>query len=61
MSKSKTPKRYLGDGAYVEFVGCQIRLYTSNGLFETNEVFLETDMIHNLVDFCKENGVYQSV
>jgi len=32
---------YLGDGLYVEYDGFQVRLFTSNGIAVTNEVYLE--------------------
>ena len=41
---------YLGDGAYAEtghWPG-QVRVYTSDGISSTNEVFLEIDMIDQL-------------
>lgn len=34
-------KEYIGDGAYVDFNGHDIRIYTSDGVTETNEIFLE--------------------
>lgn len=46
MTKPESPKgapnpEYLGDGLYVEYDGWMIRLYATNGVFMTNEVFLE--------------------
>jgi hypothetical protein len=32
---------YLGDGLYVEHDGYQYRLFASNGIHTTNEVFLD--------------------
>ena len=37
-------KRYLGDGAYVEFDGYHIRLTTENGFEVTNRVALDPDV-----------------
>lgn len=42
---------YLGDGAYCEFTGWNFRVFTSNGSFETNEVFLEPEHIAVLNSF----------
>lgn len=39
---------YLGDGLYAEDQGYQIRLYASNGLTTTNEVFLDQSMLQKL-------------
>lgn len=38
-------REYLGDGLYVEYDGWQFRLFASNGLGTTNEVFLEPDVL----------------
>lgn len=51
----KSKPFYIGDGAYVTFDGFQIRLFTSNGINETNEVFLEPSTAINLqkyIDLC---------
>lgn len=32
---------YLGDGAYASYDGYQVRIYTSDGIRTTNEVYLE--------------------
>lgn len=37
----KTENSYLGDGAYVRFDGYGLVLTTSNGVDETNEIYLE--------------------
>lgn len=39
---------YLGDGLYAEDQGYQIRLYASNGLETTNEVYLDREMLAKL-------------
>ena len=46
-------KVYLGDGAYAEYDGFQMRIYTSNGVEETNEVFLGADELEALIEFIK--------
>lgn len=38
-------KKYLGDGAYVEFDGLSVVLYTSDGMRKTNEVVLEPEVL----------------
>ncbi len=39
------PDTYLGDGLYASFDGYQIRLYSSNGIRATNEVYLEPEVL----------------
>jgi len=41
-------KEYLGDGAYVGYDGYHIWLYTTNGLYVTNEIALEPSVLENL-------------
>lgn len=36
---------YLGDGLYAEYDGWQVRLYASNGVHATNQVFLEPGVL----------------
>jgi hypothetical protein len=45
------PKRYLGDGVYVEFDGYAIVLTTENGLRITNRVVLEPPVYNALVEY----------
>ena len=40
-----TPSTYLGDGLYASFDGYQIRLYATDGIRTTNEVFLEDETL----------------
>lgn len=42
MEKDPRWETYLGDGLYAEFDGLQIRLYASNGIETTNEVFMDS-------------------
>ena len=47
-------KRYLGDGAYIEFDGYHIVLTTNNGITTTNTIALEPEVFHALVDYEKK-------
>lgn len=47
-------KRYLGDGAYVEFDGFQIVLTTENGISVTNTVALEPQVWVSLQRFAND-------
>lgn len=46
-----TEKRYLGDGAYVEFDGYALVLTTSDGIRVTNRIVLEFDVCEALIRF----------
>ena len=55
---SSTPA-YLGDGVYAAFDGFQIRLWTTDGISETNVIFLDPEVQVELVRFIEkivENG-----
>jgi len=52
MSEKKAA--YLGDGVYAEEdYAQQIRLYTSNGIKVTNEIYLEPMILEQLVKFAQ--------
>lgn len=56
-NKRGEPAVYLGDGAYAVFeVGGTFRVYTSDGIEETNNVYLEPDAALALVLFFAECG-----
>lgn len=48
---------YLGDGAYAEFTGYSIIVYTSNGLIKENEVHLEANELRALFEFAAAKGL----
>lgn len=41
-------KEYLGDGVYAEHDGYAVVLTTSNGIEQTNRIFLEPEVIREL-------------
>jgi hypothetical protein len=45
MQEQSKNATYLGDGLYADHDGFQIRLYASNGIETTNEVFLEPPVL----------------
>ena len=53
MPESET-KRYLGDGAYVDFDGYGIMLTTENGISVTNEIYLEPQVYAALVQYAEQ-------
>lgn len=42
---SPSEATYLGDGLYAKYDGWQIELYVSNGVSETNRVYLEPSVL----------------
>ena len=46
-------KRYLGDGAYVEFDGYHIVLTTSDGITTTNKIALDPYVFQELTEYEK--------
>ena len=50
-------KSYLGDGVYVSNDGFAITLTTENGLSATNTIYLEPQLIRNLVLYCERKGI----
>lgn len=50
---------YLGDGAYVEYTGYSLVVYTSNGISRTNEVHLEAPALKILIEFARQMHMVQ--
>ena len=48
-----TFEAYLGDGLYVKLEGSMIKLYASNGLFETAAVYLEPEVLEAFLSWVK--------
>jgi hypothetical protein len=46
--------RYLGDGVYVAIERGMLKLYTSDGISETNVIFLEPSVMDALMDYYRE-------
>lgn len=54
-------KRYIGDGVYAEWDDAwldQLILYTDNGIAITNKIYLEPEVIENLLRYlqAKKSG-----
>lgn len=45
------PKRYLGDGVYVEIESDMIKLTTEDGITATNTIYLEEPVINALCKY----------
>lgn len=48
------PKEYLGDGCYVDIERGIVKLTTSNGLRDTNTVFMEPEVLKFFERWVKE-------
>lgn len=46
--------RYLGDGVYVTTDRGMVKLYTSDGLSETNVVYLEPEVLRAFLRWAEE-------
>lgn len=47
-------KEYLGDGVYIEPWSQGLKLTTDNGIEVTNEIFLEPEIVGNLVKYLEK-------
>lgn len=50
---TKSEKAYLGDGVYMDFDGYHIVLTTNNGREDTNTVYLEPEVLDNMLRMLK--------
>ncbi len=48
---NREAEEYLGDGVYVGFDGWHLILTTSNGISETNRIYLVPGVWERLVDY----------
>ena len=44
-------RAYLGDGVYARFDGHSVKLTTSDGRADTNQIYLDPQVVSNLLDF----------
>lgn len=44
-------REYLGDGAYIDYDGFNVILTTSNGIEDTNEIYLEPIVLENFLTY----------
>jgi hypothetical protein len=51
MKRVSMGKEYLGDGLYVDFDGYQIRLSASNGIEDTNVVYLDSEVLKSFLNY----------
>lgn len=48
---------YLGDGLYYSFDAYEVRLFTHNGIYSDNEVFLEPAVLKAFLYQLKKTGI----
>lgn len=48
------PKEYLGDGCYANIENGMVKLTTSNGICDTNTVFMEPGVLASFERWLKE-------
>jgi hypothetical protein len=51
------PRTYLGDGLFAEFDGYQFKLAASDGIRDTDTVYLELSVLKSFLRFAKAAGV----
>ena len=47
-------KRYIGDGVYVDLERGMVKLTTSDGVRDTNTIFLETSVVDQFLRWLEE-------
>ena len=55
MSEPANKVEYLGDGVYGDYTSGVMRLYTSNGIEEKNDIFLDGDVIVSFFKFIEKS------
>lgn len=55
------PKPYLGDGAYYAFDGNGVELTTSDGISTTNRIYLEPEVLADLLRALVEDFELESI
>lgn len=53
---SKSNKQYLGDAVYVEFDGYQIKLTVSDGVYDTDTIYLDLGVMKSLIEYYEKHG-----
>jgi len=56
MDKETRGNLYLGDGVYIRFDGMGYVLTAENGLNVTDTIYLEPDVLENLIVYVKGGG-----
>ena len=54
--RSNSTRAYLGDGVYAEMVADQIAIWTSNGVHQSERVYLDPEVWDQLVSWKSRQG-----
>ena len=52
----KSNKEYLGDGVYADFDGYHIKLTASDGVYDTDKIYLDPTVIKKLIEYYEKHG-----
>ena len=53
---SKKNKQYLGDAVYADWDGMHVVLTTSDGVYESNRILLEDQVMDQLIKYYNSHG-----
>lgn len=52
----KPNKQYLGDGVYADFDGYQVKLTVSDGVYDTDKIYLNPEVMKSLIEYYEKHG-----
>lgn len=52
----KSNKQYLGNAVYVEFGGYQVKLTVSDGVYDTDTIYLDPEVMKSLIEYYEKHG-----
>jgi len=52
----KSNKEHLGDGVYADFDGHHIKLTASDGVYDTDKIYLEPEVMKKLIEYHEKHG-----
>lgn len=55
--REKAHQTYLADGVYVELAYGSVRLFTSNGVVETNKIFMDQETLSAFLSWIKSRNL----
>ena len=52
----KSNKQYLGDGVYANFDGYQVKLTASDGVYDTDKIYLNPEVMKSLIEYYEKQN-----
>lgn len=52
----KSNKQYLGDAVYADFDGYQVVLTVSDGVYATDRIYLDPEVMKTLIEYYEKYG-----